>query len=81
MRMAISVGPNDLDDEVIQRIGWFSEVVKWPIIADPASQIRGRVVSGTVITTGGVADLFLSRSRSGRRSCCPYWSSTYFKSI
>ena len=50
----ISVGPNDLDDEVIQRIGWFSEAVKWPIIADPASQIRGRVASGTVITTGDV---------------------------
>ena len=50
----ISVGPNDLDDNAMQRIGWFSEVVKWPIIADPASQIRGRAVSGTVITSGEV---------------------------
>lgn len=50
----ISVGPNDLNDNVIQRIGWFSELVKWPIIADPASQIRGRAISGTVITTGEV---------------------------
>ena len=50
----ISVGPNDLDDSVMQRIGWFSEVVKWPIIADPASQIRGQVISGTVITSGEV---------------------------
>ena len=50
----ISVGPNDLDDIEIKRIGWFSEVVKWPIIADPASQIRGRAVSETVITSGEV---------------------------
>ena len=50
----ISVGPNDLDDNAIQRIGWFSEVVKWPIIADPASQIRGRTVSGTIITSAEV---------------------------
>ena len=50
----ISVGPNDLDDNEIRRISLFSEVVKWPIIADPASQIRGQAVSETVINSGEV---------------------------
>ena len=50
----ISIGPNDLDYNTMQRIGWFSEAVKWPIIADPASQIRGQNVSGTVITSAEV---------------------------
>ncbi len=50
----ISVGPNDLDYNTMQRIGWFSEAVKWPIIADPASQIRGQNVRGTVITSAEV---------------------------
>ena len=50
----ISIGPNDLDYNTMQRIGWFSEAVKWPIIADPASQIRGQNVRGTVITSAEV---------------------------
>ncbi|MBD29435.1 MAG: 2-succinyl-5-enolpyruvyl-6-hydroxy-3-cyclohexene-1-carboxylic-acid synthase [Acidimicrobiaceae bacterium] len=50
----ISVGPNDLDDDAIEQICRFSEIVHWPIISDPGSQIRGRAISETVITSGEI---------------------------
>jgi len=50
----ISVGPNDLSSDTIEQIGRFSEIASWPVIADPASQMRGRASAGSIVTTGEI---------------------------